>query len=142
VINAQGEAQAAENLYDAAQTLGRSPTAIQLRYLQTLVEIGGDQRSTVVFPMPLDLAQPILAALAGQQRDQRTPDSAPSPGLPPDREPLGHGAGHVADWGDTPPGTATGEPISRCRSARRYVGEASGYAERRPVPTRLPPALR
>jgi regulator of protease activity HflC (stomatin/prohibitin superfamily) len=64
IINAQGEAQAAENLYTAAETLSRSPTAIQLRYLQTLLELGGDQRSTVVFPMPLDLIQPILNALS------------------------------------------------------------------------------
>ncbi|WP_211261644.1 slipin family protein [Pseudonocardia acaciae] len=80
VINSQGEAQAAENLYDAAQTLGRSPTAIQLRYLQTLVEIGGDQRSTVVFPMPLDLAQPILAALGAQRAERQGPtgDLGPS----------------------------------------------------------------
>ncbi len=60
VINAQGEAQAAENLRDAAEILSRSPTAIQLRYLQTLLELGGDQRSTVIFPIPLDLIQPIL----------------------------------------------------------------------------------
>jgi regulator of protease activity HflC (stomatin/prohibitin superfamily) len=64
VINAQGEAQAAENLYDAAEILSRSPTAIQLRYLQTLLELGGDQRSTVVFPMPLDLVQPIIDTLS------------------------------------------------------------------------------
>ncbi|MBV9314444.1 MAG: slipin family protein [Pseudonocardia sp.] len=86
VINAQGEAQAAENLYDAAQTLGRSPTAIQLRYLQTLVEIGGDQRSTVVFPMPLDLVQPILGALGAQRANAPVGPQTPLDGDSPARK--------------------------------------------------------
>jgi regulator of protease activity HflC (stomatin/prohibitin superfamily) len=86
VINAQGEAQAAENLYDAAQTLGRSPTAIQLRYLQTLVEIGGDQRSTVVFPMPLDLVQPILGALGAQRANTPVGPQTPLDGDSPARK--------------------------------------------------------
>jgi regulator of protease activity HflC (stomatin/prohibitin superfamily) len=60
VINAEGEFQAAQKLADAASILGREPSAIQLRYLQTLLEIGADQNSTVVFPLPLDLVKPFL----------------------------------------------------------------------------------
>src|SRR3954470_22425870 len=52
VINAEGEFQAAEKLAGAAGIIGREPSALQLRYLQTLVEIGADQNSTIVFPLP------------------------------------------------------------------------------------------
>jgi regulator of protease activity HflC (stomatin/prohibitin superfamily) len=60
VINAEGEYQAAEKLAGAAGILGREPSALQLRYLQTLLEIGADQNSTIVFPLPLDVIKPFL----------------------------------------------------------------------------------
>ncbi len=60
VINAEGEFQAAEKLADAAEILGREPSALQLRYLQTLLEIGADGSSTIVFPLPMDLVKPFL----------------------------------------------------------------------------------
>jgi regulator of protease activity HflC (stomatin/prohibitin superfamily) len=60
IINSEGEFQAAEKLADAARIIGREPPALHLRYLQTLLEIGADQNSTVVFPLPLDLLQPFL----------------------------------------------------------------------------------
>ncbi|HSF27268.1 MAG TPA: slipin family protein [Actinomycetes bacterium] len=60
VINARGELQASEELRQAAETLSRSPAAIQLRYLQTLLELGADQNSTVVFPLPIDIIGPFL----------------------------------------------------------------------------------
>jgi regulator of protease activity HflC (stomatin/prohibitin superfamily) len=60
IINAEGEFQAAEKLAGAAAILGREPSALQLRYLQTLVEIGAEQSSTIVFPLPLDLIKPFL----------------------------------------------------------------------------------
>jgi len=50
-----GEAEAAEKLAEAAEVLSRQDEALQLRYLQTLVEIAGDKSSTIVFPMPIDL---------------------------------------------------------------------------------------
>ena len=68
IINAEGEFQAAGKLADAAAILGREPSAIQLRYLQTLLEIGVDQNSTVVFPLPLDLVKPFL-----EGRDKAAP---------------------------------------------------------------------
>lgn len=60
VIHAEGEHQAAENLQNAARVLGEEPQALQLRYLQTLVDIGGENNSTVVFPLPMDLLEPLL----------------------------------------------------------------------------------
>src|SRR5207248_6221337 len=63
IINAEGEAQAAAKLAEAADVIGRNPTTLQLRYLQTLREIGGNQNSTVVFPMPIDLMKPVLDAI-------------------------------------------------------------------------------
>jgi regulator of protease activity HflC (stomatin/prohibitin superfamily) len=55
VIHADGEFQAAQKLADAAKVLETQPTAIQLRYLQTLTEIGVEKNTTVVFPLPIDL---------------------------------------------------------------------------------------
>lgn len=55
VIHAMGEAEAAEKLSEAASVLASQDQAIQLRYLQTLVEIAGDKSSTLVFPVPIDL---------------------------------------------------------------------------------------
>jgi len=64
VIHADGEAQAAEKLVIAAKLLAADPRAIQLRYLQTLTEIAGEKSSTIVFPLPMDLIQPMLDRLA------------------------------------------------------------------------------
>jgi regulator of protease activity HflC (stomatin/prohibitin superfamily) len=55
IIHAEGEAAAAANLEKAAEMLARQPAAIQLRYLQTLVEIGSEKNTTVVFPLPMDI---------------------------------------------------------------------------------------
>jgi regulator of protease activity HflC (stomatin/prohibitin superfamily) len=55
VIHAMGESEAAEKLAEAAEVLSHQEKALQLRYLQTLVEIAGDKSSTIVFPVPMDL---------------------------------------------------------------------------------------
>jgi regulator of protease activity HflC (stomatin/prohibitin superfamily) len=60
IIAAEGEFQAAEKLAGAATILSREPSALQLRYLQTLVEVSAGQSSTIVFPLPLDLLTPFL----------------------------------------------------------------------------------
>jgi regulator of protease activity HflC (stomatin/prohibitin superfamily) len=60
VIHAEGEYQASEKLLSAARTIAAEPVAIQLRYLQTLTEIGVEQNTTVVFPIPLDMIQSII----------------------------------------------------------------------------------
>jgi regulator of protease activity HflC (stomatin/prohibitin superfamily) len=60
IIHAEAEFQASQTLVNAAQILATSPSAMQLRYLQTLSEIGAEQNSTVIFPMPLDIITPFL----------------------------------------------------------------------------------
>ena len=60
VIHAEGEMQASEHLLQAAKTLARQPQSLQLRYLQTLTEISTDKTNTVIFPLPLDLIEPLL----------------------------------------------------------------------------------
>jgi regulator of protease activity HflC (stomatin/prohibitin superfamily) len=66
VIHAEGELQAAEKLFQAAQVLAQEPQAIQLRYLETLTVIAADKNSTIVFPLPMDLLAPFLAHKGGQ----------------------------------------------------------------------------
>jgi regulator of protease activity HflC (stomatin/prohibitin superfamily) len=60
IINAEGEFQASERLKDAALVIEDHPIALQLRYLQTLLEIGGANSSTIIFPAPIDLIRPFL----------------------------------------------------------------------------------
>jgi regulator of protease activity HflC (stomatin/prohibitin superfamily) len=62
VINAEGEFQAAERLKDAALVIEEHPVALQLRYLQTMLEIGASQSTMIVFPAPIDLLSPFLEA--------------------------------------------------------------------------------
>jgi regulator of protease activity HflC (stomatin/prohibitin superfamily) len=77
IIHAEGEFQAAAKLAQAADVIGQNPVTLQLRYLQTLREIGGNQNTTVVFPMPIDLVRPMLEAV-GQSSSgaTRAPDAA------------------------------------------------------------------
>ncbi len=63
IIHADAEFQASQTLVNAAKILGSVPAAMQLRYLQTLTEIGAEQNSTVVFPMPIDIVRPFLDIL-------------------------------------------------------------------------------
>ena len=70
IIHAEGEAEAAVNLEKAAEMMARQPVAIQLRYLQTLVEIGSEKNTTVVFPLPTDILWPlggVLEKMAGPE---------------------------------------------------------------------------
>jgi len=60
VISAEGEFQASERLKDAALVMAEAPVALQLRYLQTLLEIGSTNSTTIVFPAPIDLLRPFL----------------------------------------------------------------------------------
>src|SRR5438128_5985657 len=64
IINAEGEFQAAERLKDAAAVIGEQPVALRLRYLQTLLELGSSQATTIVFPV--DLIRPFLEKKAGE----------------------------------------------------------------------------
>ena len=60
VINAEGEYQASEKLSQAAEIIGKTPVALQLRFLQTLVEVATENNSTTIFPVPIDLFEPFL----------------------------------------------------------------------------------
>ena len=63
IIAAEGEFQAADKLAQAAAVIGAEPVAIQLRYLQTLLEIGSEHNSTTIFPLPIDLITPFLESM-------------------------------------------------------------------------------
>ena len=60
IIHAEGEFQASQKLADAAEVIGKQPMALQLRFLQSLVEIAGDKNSTTIFPVPIDLLSPFI----------------------------------------------------------------------------------
>ncbi len=77
IIHAEGEYTAAEKLSMAAEVIQKQPVAIQLRYLQTLVEIGAEKNTTIVFPLPLDIIASLGRALDrfGSGDESRPPDS-------------------------------------------------------------------
>jgi regulator of protease activity HflC (stomatin/prohibitin superfamily) len=85
IINAEGEAQAAAKLGEAADVISRNPVTIQLRYLQTLLEIGSEQNSTIVFPLPLDLVGPLMHAVNGGGANAGA-SVLPEVGIAPDLE--------------------------------------------------------
>ncbi len=70
IINAEGEKQAASMLAEAAATLAGEKQALQLRYLQTLKEIAGEKTNTIVFPLPLDLIDPLINIGNALKKDQ------------------------------------------------------------------------
>jgi regulator of protease activity HflC (stomatin/prohibitin superfamily) len=70
VINAEGEKQAADMLAEAAKTLSSQKQALQLRYLQTMKEVAGDKTNTIIFPLPLDLIEPLMNLGKALKRDQ------------------------------------------------------------------------
>ena len=79
IINAEGEFQAAAKLGEAADVISRNPVTIQLRYLQTLLEIGSEQNSTIVFPLPIDLIGPLMHGLSNGT-SYTVPNTAPRVG--------------------------------------------------------------
>jgi regulator of protease activity HflC (stomatin/prohibitin superfamily) len=81
IINAEGEFQAAEKLYQAAEIIGQNPATLQLRYLQTLLELGGDNNTTIVFPLPIDLIESLTRAVTNKTDAARAGDRPTSPEL-------------------------------------------------------------
>jgi regulator of protease activity HflC (stomatin/prohibitin superfamily) len=79
IIAADGEFQAAEKLSQAANIISVNPATLQLRYLQTLVEIGVNNSSTIVFPLPIDLLKPLIEPGA----EGSVPHGASPPPPPP-----------------------------------------------------------
>lgn len=84
IIHAEGEFQASQTLSEAADIVSRNPVTLQLRYLQTLSEIGAEQNTTVVFPLPVDTIAAFVAGLQGEPRPV-TPGPAPMPTPEPTR---------------------------------------------------------
>jgi regulator of protease activity HflC (stomatin/prohibitin superfamily) len=78
VIHAEGEKQASASLSEAAGVLSENPAAMQLRYLQTLSELGGENNSTIVFPLPLDLVRPLLGMGRAAAGDGAEPAGEPA----------------------------------------------------------------
>jgi regulator of protease activity HflC (stomatin/prohibitin superfamily) len=76
IINAEGEFQASARLADAADVIARNPVTIQLRYLQTLIEVSGNQSSTIVFPLPVDVLQPLINSAQSRQAEVAEPERA------------------------------------------------------------------
>jgi len=102
IINSEGEYQAAQKLTDAADIISTNPASLQLRYLQTLLEMGVNQNTTIVFPLPMDIIRPFAEMISGggetegiggqaQRRSNRPPPPEPPPeppaegDLPPSR---------------------------------------------------------
>jgi len=82
VINAQGELQASETLAQAARQLATEPTALQLRYLQTVTEIAAENNSTTIFPIPMELFRPFLTAAASSAPPPASAAETPGKALP------------------------------------------------------------
>jgi regulator of protease activity HflC (stomatin/prohibitin superfamily) len=83
IINAEGEFQAAARLSDAADVISRNPVTIQLRNLQTLIEVSGNQSSTIVFPLPMDVLGPLISATQNGRRDAAQSVPLPEPASAP-----------------------------------------------------------
>jgi regulator of protease activity HflC (stomatin/prohibitin superfamily) len=96
IINSEGEYQAAQKLTDAADIISTNPASLQLRYLQTLLEMGVNQNTTIVFPLPMDIIRPFAEMISGGgeaegiggQARHRPP---PPPPPPPPPEPPAEG---------------------------------------------------
>ena len=76
IIHAEAEFQASQTLVNAATILASIPAAMQLRYLQTLTEIGAEQNSTIIFPMPIDIVRPFLELLESAGKPARANGAA------------------------------------------------------------------
>jgi regulator of protease activity HflC (stomatin/prohibitin superfamily) len=77
IIHAEGELQASTQLAQAAGVIGSQPSALQLRYLQTLTEIAVEKNSTIVFPLPMDLIEPLLGTLRKNEARTEVPVETP-----------------------------------------------------------------
>jgi len=87
IINSEGEFQAAQKLTDAADIISTNPASLQLRYLQTLLEIGSNQNTTVVFPLPMDVLEPFIGKGSAERAKGTERPSRPTP-PPPEPPPV------------------------------------------------------
>jgi regulator of protease activity HflC (stomatin/prohibitin superfamily) len=95
IINSEGEYQAAQKLTDAADIISTNPASLQLRYLQTLLEMGVNQNTTIVFPLPMDIIRPFAEMITGGKEAEgiggQTQRRPPPPPPPPPPEPPAEG---------------------------------------------------
>jgi len=70
VVHAEGEAQAAEKLAEAAKIISSQPSALQLRYLQTLAGIATERSNVILFPLPMDIVAPLLGKISGSEKSK------------------------------------------------------------------------
>jgi regulator of protease activity HflC (stomatin/prohibitin superfamily) len=89
IINSEGEYQAAQKLADAADIISQNPATLQLRYLQTLLEMGVNQNTTVVFPLPMDVITPFVDMARGESSggQRKPPPPPPTPETEGNRPP-------------------------------------------------------
>ena len=80
IINADGEFQASQTLANAAQVISSQPGALQLRFLQTMVEIGSEKNTTVILPLPIELIRPLIDITPRSQDGSPAPSGAPEKG--------------------------------------------------------------
>lgn len=135
IINAEGEFQASARLRDAAEVMGDNSVTLQLRYLQTLREIGGSQNSTIVFPMPIDIVRPMIEGFASGEAGttaERLADQARAQAEEIESseqlelEPGALGAAGVASGDDRAPGVAPGDDRAADGAALSGEAEADG----------------
>jgi regulator of protease activity HflC (stomatin/prohibitin superfamily) len=93
IIGAEGEFQAAAKLSEAAAVIARHPIAYQLRMLQTMVDVAGEQNSTLVFPIPVELLGPFQSAFSQPHGDEHGRPVVPDTGVPESLRSEGDGAG-------------------------------------------------
>lgn len=104
-IHAQGELQASQMLLEAAQKIAEEPTAIQLRYLQTLTEIGVEKNTTIVFPLPVNILEGLIRVPRPEAASQTAAPLRASLPVPEEHRSIGAGEGTLA----APQSTAAGE---------------------------------
>jgi regulator of protease activity HflC (stomatin/prohibitin superfamily) len=141
IINSEGEYQAAQKLTDAADIISQNPASIQLRYLQTLLEIGGNQNTTVVFPLPIDLIKPFQEMFDGNgERPVRpkpprgpVPEVSPAGGVEPDVGPEEDDEAETPSssrLADLPVESEPDEPgVATTEAAEQPGGDEAGLSE-------------
>jgi regulator of protease activity HflC (stomatin/prohibitin superfamily) len=119
VISADGELQASEKLAQAAATMSRHPAALQLRLLETVVEVAAEKNSTLVLPFPVELLRFLEAATYRQRSDTGLADEGPAAARQTQRKPwLQPTTTMVADWVSQSPDTPM---MGHQRGATRYT---------------------
>lgn len=126
IIHAEGEFQASQQLAEAAEVINRNPVTIQLRYLQTLTEIGVEKNTTIVFPLPIELMGSIIGALDGNSRSQTASDASPLIVTPP---PINTAARPVNAPQSAPASTAS----TQSQSQRNIPTTTDAGTERPPI---------